>query len=111
MVLAFCWAHVRRDFLELANSYPQSSKWALQWVDRIAQLYRLNGLRLGACVDSAHRTGAQSELEKALQQMAAQCAAGVANHELFPPAAKVLESMTSHWSGLTVFGKRPANTC
>ena len=28
VVLAFCWAHVRRDFLELANSYPQSSKWA-----------------------------------------------------------------------------------
>jgi transposase len=27
----------------------------------------------------------------------------VANHETFPPAAKVLESMTAHWVGLTVF--------
>ena len=107
VVLAFCWAHVRRDFLELANSYPQSSKWALQWVDRIAQLYHLNGLRMKTCVDSPQRMGAQSELEKALQQMAAQCAAGVANHKLFPPAAKVLESMTFDWSGLTVFVDSP----
>jgi transposase len=29
VVLAFCWAHVRRDFLELANSYLQSAEWAL----------------------------------------------------------------------------------
>jgi hypothetical protein len=33
--LAFCWAHQRRDFLELVNSYPQSAEWALQWVDKM----------------------------------------------------------------------------
>ena len=76
-------------------------------MDRIAQLYHLNGLRMKTCVDSPQRMGAQSELEKALQQMAAQCAAGVANHKLFPPAAKVLESMTFDWSGLTVFVDSP----
>ena len=25
-VLAFCWAHQRRDFLELANSYPDNRR-------------------------------------------------------------------------------------
>lgn len=35
VVLAFCWAHQRRDFLDLANSYPDSAEWALQWVDTI----------------------------------------------------------------------------
>ena len=107
VVLAFCWAHVRRDFLELANSHPQSAEWALQWVDMIGQLYRLNGLRLKTCMDSPERASTQHELEQALQQMATQCAAGVANHELFPPAAKVLESMTMHWNGLTVFVSSP----
>ncbi|MFM1978771.1 MAG: hypothetical protein RLZ68_36 [Pseudomonadota bacterium] len=103
VTLAFCWAHQRRDFLDLANSYPESSEWALQWVDRIGNLYHLNGLRLNASPDTPERISSQMVLEQAVQQMATDCAAGVANHETFPPAAKVLGSMTAHWSGLTVF--------
>ena len=53
VVLAVCWAHQRRDFLELANAYPDLSPWAFAWVDAIARLYRLNGLRLLAQVGSA----------------------------------------------------------
>lgn len=107
VILAFCWAHQRRDFLELANSYPESTEWALQWVDRIGHLYHLNGLRLNASVDSPKRVSAQFDLEQAVQQMASDCAVGVANHETFPPAAKVLQSMTAHWGGLTVFVASP----
>ena len=103
VVLAFCWAHQRRDFLDLANSYPQSAEWALQWVDRIGHLYHLNGLRLKALIGSLERVGAQLSLERAVHQMASDCAVGVADHETFPPAAKVLVSMTAHWAGLIVF--------
>jgi transposase len=101
--LAFCWAHQRRDFLDLANSYPESAEWALQWVGKIGHLYHLNAVRLKVLVDSPQRVSAQLDLEQAVRQMATDCAAGVANHETFPPAAKVLESMTTHWGGLTVF--------
>jgi len=101
--LAFCWAHQRRDFLDLANSYPESTEWALQWVERIGNLYHLNALRLKALTGSPERLIAQLALEQAVRQMASDCAAGVANHETFPPAAKVLQSMTAHWAGLTVF--------
>ena len=34
VLLAFCWAHARRDYLELANSYPQLSAWAMVWAKR-----------------------------------------------------------------------------
>lgn len=101
--LTFCWAHQRRDFLDLANAYPQSAEWALQWVDRIGQLYHLNAVRLSAQINSPERLSANLDLEQAVQQMASDCAAGVVNHETFPPAAKVLQSMTAHWAGLTVF--------
>jgi len=103
VTLAFCWAHQRRDFLDLANSYPESAEWALQWVERIGHLYHLNALRLKVLTGSLERASAQLVLEQAVQQMATDCAAGVANHELFPPSAKVLQSMTTHWGGLTVF--------
>jgi transposase len=101
--LAFCWAHQRRDFLDLANSYPQSTEWAFEWVDRIGNLYHLNAVRLKLLIGSTERVSAQLDLELAVQQMATDCAAGVASHETFPPAAKVLESMTAHWAGLIVF--------
>jgi transposase len=101
--LAFCWAHQRRDFLDLANSHPQSTQWALQWVDKIGNLYHLNSVHRKLPIGSAERVSAQLDLEQAVQQMAADCAAGVADHETFPPAAKVLESMTAHWAGLIVF--------
>ena len=101
--LAFCWAHQRRDFLDLANSYPESQEWALQWVDRIGRLYHLNAVRLNTLTGSPERLSAQLDLELAVQQMASDCAIGAADHETFPPAAKVLESMSAHWAGLIVF--------
>ena len=45
VLLAFCWAHQRRDYLELANSYPHLLPWAMAWVNAIGELYHLNGLR------------------------------------------------------------------
>jgi transposase len=46
ILLAFCWAHVRRDYLDAGRSFPELEAWALQWKERIGALYHLNGLRL-----------------------------------------------------------------
>ena len=54
-------------------------------------------------IDSPERVATQHDLVQALKQMAIRCAFEVANHELFPPAAKVLESLKLQWNGLTVF--------
>ena len=32
IILAFCWAHQRRDFLNIANSYPELEGWAFEWI-------------------------------------------------------------------------------
>src|SRR5439155_22228572 len=45
IVLAFCWAHVRRDFVAVARSWPEQEGWALGWVGRIGEVYRLNNAR------------------------------------------------------------------
>ena len=46
LILAFCWAHVRRDFLKAARSWPELERWMFTWVDDIRELYRLNAARL-----------------------------------------------------------------
>ena len=107
VVLAFCWAHQRRDFLELSNAYPDVSAWAMQWVDAIAELYRLNALRLQAQAASVERAAHQAALREAVRRMASPREAALADPGLAAPAAKVLVSMAEHWPGLTVFVKRP----
>ena len=42
LLLAFCWAHVRRDFVRVGKGYPELKAWALEWLGRIRELYRLN---------------------------------------------------------------------
>ena len=107
VVLAFCWAHQRRDFLELANAYPEVSPWAMAWVDGIAELYRLNGLRLRADDGSVERAAHHAELQQAVQRMADERDRALADPLLAEHAAKVLHSMVVHWCGLTVFVEHP----
>src|SRR5436309_1013467 len=47
LVLAYCWAHVRRDFIGVGKAWPELKDWALAWLRRIRDLYRLHseGLR------------------------------------------------------------------
>jgi len=103
VVLAFCWAHQRRDFLELANDYPAVSPWAMGWVAAIAELYHLNGLRLQATSGSAERAAHHADLQQAVQRMATRREDALTDPALAEPAAKVLRSMSVHWAGLTVF--------
>ena len=47
LACAYCWAHVRRDFTDLAKGYPALlGAWAGVWVDRIGRLYYLTEQRL-----------------------------------------------------------------
>lgn len=103
VILAFCWAHQRRDFLELANAYPDLLRWAFGWVGEIGELYHLNDVRLRADDGSAERAAAQAALQQAVQRMADEREAQLARPELAEPAVKVLQSMQAHWCGLTVF--------
>src|SRR4051795_10097307 len=46
LVLAFCWSHVRRDFIRVGKGWPELKPWALEWLRRIRGLYRRNDRRL-----------------------------------------------------------------
>ena len=76
IILAFCWAHVRRDFLAVALNYPTLKEWALSWVDEIGTLYHLNHQRLAhwqetltLAQQSVPFQQAQNRLEHQIEQM------------------------------------------
>jgi transposase len=107
MVLAFCWAHVRRDFIRVGKGWPQSQPWALEWLRRIRVLYRLNRRRAAAEKGSAAFREADGCLRQAAAEMKAQVEGELAKADLATPCRKALESLQEHWEGLTRFVDDP----
>jgi transposase len=103
IVLAFCWSHQRRDLLKLANEYPHLESWALDWVDRIGEIFRLYDLRCEAAPEGEEYLALQGRLRSALRTMARERQRALADPKLAAPARKVLESMKRHWQGLREF--------
>jgi transposase len=103
LLLAFCWAHVRRDFVRVGKGWPELKPWALQWLQRIRDLYRWNRQRLAHPADPA----AQAGLEQAVAAMRQQLETELADLTLRMPARKALTSLQEHWSGLTLFVDDP----
>jgi transposase len=114
LILAFCWAHVRRDFLKAARSWPELERWMFTWVDDIRELYHLNAARLEVW-DETVRLEQQPaafverhrDLETQLRQMQERCEAHLQEPDLHVVKHKVLSSLHTHWDGLTVFVERP----
>lgn len=107
IVLAFCWAHVRRDFVAVGKGWTELKAWALIWLRRIRELYRLNQLRLADDQPLALRQQADADLRQAIQAMNSQAAVELADPDLRQPCRKVLHSLQEHWLGLTRFVDDP----
>jgi len=114
LILAFCWAHVRRDFLGAARSWPDLESWMFVWIDDIRELYRLNKARREGWDETLpldHQSSAFAEchrdLKTKLSQMQARFEAHLQEPDLPLAKHKVLTSLHNHWDGLTVFVDRP----
>lgn len=107
ILLGFCWAHCRRDWLELARNYPTLRPWAMIWVERIGTLYHLNKLRLEVREDATLFALRDAQLRAHLQQMRTECERTLADPRVHRAARKVLTSLLRHWEGLTIFVDRP----
>jgi transposase len=99
LTLAYCWAHVRRDFVRVGKGWPELKLWALAWLRRMRDLYRWHRQRRMHPSDTA----AQAGLEQTIVAMRQQLDAELADTTLRMPARKALSSLQEHWSGLTHF--------
>jgi transposase len=114
ILLAFCWAHVRRDFLDNAKAWPELAVWMHTWVEAIGELYHLNTQRLAAW-DEALPLAEQSPsfqvqhqaLTASLEAMSSKRDLALADPDLHQSQKKVLSSLSNHWAGLTVFVEHP----
>jgi transposase len=106
VLLAYCWAHVRRDFIDIGKKYPANAilcEWAEAWVLKIANLYRINNERVNHPKDGQLFLEYDTRLREAIQDMRKdldeECPHGA--------QAKAMASMLAHWEGLTLFVDHP----
>jgi transposase len=103
IILVFCWAHVRRDFVRVGKGWEELKPWALAWLRRIRELYRQQRQRLTAAGDSAAFQAADAAVRQTVAALHAQATTELADPQLRQPCRKVLESLQQHWPGLTRF--------
>ena len=106
VLLAYCWAHVRRDFIDITKKYPGNPilcRWAEAWVLKIATLYQLNGKRVEHPSGSKLFLEYDTKLTAALEEMR-KAMDGKHDHDA---QVKVMKSMQVHWDGLTLFVEHP----
>ena len=111
-ILAYCWAHQRRDFIEAAAGQPRLEQWCDGWIGRIAEIYRLNDERLehynpGRKRQTAAFRKATRALKKALDRLFAQAEAELAALPDHAREARALRSLLNHREGLCVFVHHP----
>ena len=107
IILAFCRAHARRDFVRLARSWPDQDGWALEWVAEIGTLYHLNDERLKVRDDASAFAAADGALRAAVTSFGKRGEEQLRAPDVHPARQKVLEGLGDHWTGLTVFLDHP----
>jgi transposase len=105
--LAFCWAHQRRDFLDVEKSWPKLGDWAVGWLGRIGALYKLNDERLQEKATSRAFKEKDKRLRQAVEEMHQNVETQLQEPKLHPAKRAVLQSMHEHWEGLTLFVDHP----
>jgi transposase len=104
--LAFCWYHVRRDFVKLIKSNDEISKWCLNWIKEINELEKLNKDRLELPRNSDEYKKSNTKLKRKAARIINKAKKELINAET-EPQRKVMKSLIKHWDGLTIFIDNP----
>jgi transposase len=105
--LAFCWAHQRRDFLDVEKSWPKLSDWAVGWLEGIGALYKRNDERMQEKAESQAFKEKDERLRQTVEEMHKSLEAELQDKDVHPAKRRVLQSMQDHWEGLTLFVDNP----
>ena len=114
VILQWCWAHQRRSFIDCAAGRVRLRRWCQRWIERIAEIYRLNDARLKH-YDRAHPLerqtpafdAAQAKLKKTVDELFADAETELAGLTDRARRAKPLRSLLNHREGLCVFVDKP----
>jgi hypothetical protein len=101
--LSYCWAHQRREFIDVKTKYPEIRQWADTWIEKIAELYHINNKRIRYDKGNLEFIKYDKKLREKIEQIHF-----LINQQYSHPGQKeIMESMKKHWKGLTLFVDNP----
>ncbi|MDA0839283.1 MAG: IS66 family transposase [Planctomycetota bacterium] len=107
ILLAWCWSHIRRDFVHVRDGYRDLKDWASVWVERINHLFHRNQERLKVFEDKPTFRREDRKLRKAVDSLKEKLEKELAEEAMHPAKRKVLKSLKNHWKGATLFVDNP----
>lgn len=105
--IAFCWFHVRQDFIRIADGSKTLRGWAEKWIDRIGEIYGQNDRRLSVLEDPEAFEAEDQKLRQLLDEMKRIRDAELEDETLHKRQRKALSSLCEHWEGLLIFVDHP----
>lgn len=108
-LLAYCWVHVRRDFVEIEKSDKTYGVWAAKWVVLIGEIFHVNKQRIAQEEGSEEFEFLQTNLEELMFRLKTQAETELVEFalEFSSTRRSVLNSLLNHWHGLNLFVKFP----
>lgn len=107
LILAYCWYHLRRDYINVGKKYKSLMEWSLSWLIKIRDIERLNRKRFQNYSTGLPYEAIQDELcllvNKFFKDAENEIELGGLNKE----QTKVLKSMIARNNGYTVFIEYP----
>lgn len=104
--IAYCWAHVRRDFVETKIKYPldqELTEWAESWIKKIKELYKANNERILCEKDSNYFKEYTDKIKSMLDSMYDE----IQKEYQKQVQIEIMNSMKEHWKGLIIFADNP----
>jgi transposase len=101
--LSYCWAHQRREFIQAKVKYPELAGWSDIWIKNIADIYHINNQR----VKTEPQTASFREYYALLRKEISRIESLINQQYQHPAQISIMESMKTHWKGLTLFVSHP----
>ena len=95
VVVVYCWAHVRRDYVRIGTGYPELQAWSEGWIERIGHVFHLERRRRQAWQPGLPLERQSAEFDSLQQQLQA------AVEELFQSARKEGGERSADWTRLS----------
>jgi transposase len=101
--LAYCWSHVRRDFLKVRNGHAEEAPKAQDWVERIDDLFEQNQRRCQFTRGSKEFVEEDKKVRALLKRMEGVMAEQLLDPKEHPHLAAALTSLKKYWEGFNIF--------
>jgi transposase len=108
---AWCWVHVRRDFLSIFKGIKKHKAWATKWLRMIGELFAANQNRFKLLAFNSQSEiawrNANEAIADLLLKFERQIGKEIYSKDLEEPQRKVVRSLRRHWQGLILFASDP----